>query len=151
MNYGIAPKGSIKGGSASYEVDSTGLITYQVSVVVGWFLFSKTLTKSGFYQVDPSQLDPGNMFPGVKFKYGKLNVTVIGKDPLGQIDASLTIDDTTLVGTALLKPTKPVILLAAEAIGSIQGHDLDISIYSTTDARRETSFLSKLKRWGKKR
>lgn len=128
MKFKILQNGLVRGGSASYEVDPSGLIKYRGSIKVGKWLISKTYNFEGKHQIDPTLLAPGSLAPGNTIVVGYLVMKVMS---LGQGSAlvSLAVTGEQATGTAILNTSKKVIeLQTLDATVTVMGMQLAIGL-----------------------
>ena len=124
QSFAILPNGKIKGGTASYQVDTeTGVIEYSAQVRAGFWFFEKTLKFDGTFTVDPETLRSENYTQiGDGDQVGILDMVVSGIIRPGLVRVGLVVLNKPMRGVALVdiesEFIKPVSLRAEATVSS---------------------------------
>ena len=130
FSYKIYPKGRVKGGEASYSLDTTtGLIKYsaKISAKISFFPVNKEI--SGEYQMeDPSMLISKGIKPRQEIRIGSL-VFKVGDSSAKQAPVSITSADNSLNGSGIVSLAKKFIsVVSLVGIAKVYGFSFDLDI-----------------------
>lgn len=148
QNFVVKPNGSVKGGSASYSVDTvTGEINYAGQISVGVWFFSKNVSVQNKYTVDPSLLDSDALKKqGDTITLGNVVFTALSVNP-GYTVVTLRVTGQSMTGTIILDTSG--LIVGISKVNAVVGAPI-LGILQI-EADPVVSLLSYFKFWMKKK
>lgn len=132
QSFVIKSRGKVKGGNASYVLDTdNGQIQWTASVTVGMFFVSKTVSKQGVYKVDPLLLKSKRLSElGDTFSVGTAVFTITSVAP-GTAGVKLEVTGEQITGVGSLDTTQDTIRISelfATVTTSVAGMSITLEL-----------------------
>jgi hypothetical protein len=130
-NLNVVPQGCIESGKVNIQVDeSTGLITFSGSIIVGWAFLSQTLNQSSQAKIDPSNLLSASFHPGLKWQICGVTAMVQSiKGSVASVQVAYVNGADSMVGYAYVDLSgQYIVLTSVLASGTVQGMSVTLEL-----------------------
>lgn len=100
----VIPHGLIQSGTVILRVDeTTGLIDFSDTLVVGWSIFTKTLQNQQSIKIDPNHLKSANIKVGMTMTIGAVKLEVLSVSQFqAEVSCTYKDDDNDFTGNVTL-------------------------------------------------